>query len=171
MCRTCCECIISFSETSSSYAQISTIVSIFQWPCCSECLSFYLIRCRYCHWNSYSSYQHQNIHTPRHNDQNTAWILKCGGECARGEVHFSIHSSPSLTYSMALKSLESMAVLSGLCLRITACLLWTPVPTLKRCGPKMFYLLSGLASIKLMESIQLSSFPFPFRPQPEMRIH
>lgn len=51
-----------FQWTSSSYAQISTIVSIFQWPCCSECLSFYLIRCRYCHWNSYSSYQHQNIH-------------------------------------------------------------------------------------------------------------
>lgn len=81
--------------------------------------------------------------------------------CVCGGVHFSVHSNPSLTYSMALKSVPSVAVLSRLCLRITACLLWSPAPTLKRCGPKMFYLLSGLASIKLMESIQL----FPFQAQ------
>lgn len=59
----------------------------------------------------------------------------------------------------------AVALLSGLCLRIMACLLWSPAPALERCGPKMFYLLSGLASIKLMESIQLS--PIPFRPEPQ----
>lgn len=54
-----------------------------------------------------ASYHHQNIHKLRHNGQNTAWILKLGGrgQAREERVHFSIHSSPSLTYSMALKSL------------------------------------------------------------------
>lgn len=119
----------------------------------------------------YCSYQHQNIHKLTHNRHNTPPILKCVCMCVcshGGVVCVCMGECTSVSIqahlwhiSMALKSLLSVAVLSRLCLRITACLLWSPEPSLKRCGPKMFYLLSELASIKLMESIQL----FPFQAQ------
>lgn len=139
-----------------------------------------------------ASCQYQNIHKLRHNGHNSALLLKCVyvcvhvcacvcarvcggglrgalGEGAGGALHHQFKPIFDIFYGLEVS--VDMAVLFGLCLWITACLLRSPAPTLKRCGTKMFYLLSGLASIKLMESIQLPSFPFPFRPQPQMRIH
>lgn len=113
-----------------------------------------------------ASCQHQNIHKLRHNEQYTAWILKRRKQRRRwvGGGVLEYPFKPISDIFHGLDVCTAQAVLSGLCLRITACLLWSPAPTLKRCGPKMFYLLSRPASIKLMESIQLPSLPFPFRP-------
>lgn len=75
----------------------------------------------------YCSYQHQNIHKLRHNRHNTAPILKCVCMCVYswwgcvcvgvggGGVHFSVHSSPSLTYFHGLEvSVERCSALSAL---------------------------------------------------------
>lgn len=112
-----------------------------------------------------ASYQHQNIHKLRHNGHNTTWILKCVwgvGVGVGGALQYPFKPISDIFYGLEV----SVERGGALCALFTDHSLFTmkPAPTLKRCGPKMFYLLSGLASIKLMESIQLSSFPFPFRP-------
>lgn len=84
---------------------------------------------RRCYRNTLVQYQHQNTHKLRHNGQNESVCSEAvagegggGGGGGQGKekkrrwmgrrVHFSIHSCPSLTYSMALKSLQSVAVLA-----------------------------------------------------------
>lgn len=100
-----------------------------------------------------------------------ALVCVCLSVCVGRGCTLHHQFEPIFDIFYGLEVSVDMAVLFGLCLWITACLLRRSAPS-RGCATKMFYLLSGLASIKLMESIQLpSSFPFPFRPHPQMTIH
>lgn len=132
-----------------------------------------LIRCRFCHWNPCCSCQHQNIHKLRHNGHNAAPMLKCAcvcvcawapgvglvvvvGGCTSVSIQTHLWHIP-WPWSLCRAWLCSLGFVYGsrLVYYEARHQPWRDV------GPRCFISCQGLASIKLMESIQL----FPFQAQ------